>query len=174
MWKRAGFFPIITIVVCLVSSACGRRAARIDYQMGERVVVGPLTYNVVESTWRSQLGDGFKLRLPQQRFLMITISVTNGGGKEISVPMLTMENQSGQTFQELESGEGIDNWFGVLRTLAPAQTQQGKIAFDVPLSSYRLRVTDGGGPGAEKFAWVQIPLRMDTDSNVDSPVPISK
>jgi hypothetical protein len=120
------------------------------------------------------LGDGFKLRLPQQRFLLITVSVTNGGGKEISVPMLTVENQNGQTFQELESGEGIDNWFGVLRTLTPAQTQQGQIAFDVPLSSYRLRVTDGGGPGAEKFAWVQIPLRMDSDSNVDSPVPISK
>jgi hypothetical protein len=68
----------------------------------------------------------------------------------------------------------VDNWFGILRTLTPAQTQQGRIAFDVPLSSYRLRLTDGGSPGSEKFAWVEIPLRMDTEPSVESPVPTAK
>lgn len=175
MSKRTGFFPILTVAVCLVLPGCGaRQANRIDYQMGERVVIGPLTYNVVESAWRSQLGEGFKLRLPQQRFLLITISVTNGGGKEVSVPLLTLENQNDQTFQELDNGEGVDNWFGILRTISPAQTQQGRIAFDVPLSSYRLRVTNGGSPGTERYAWVEIPLRMDADTGVESPVPTPK
>ncbi len=58
---------------------------------------------------------------------------------------------------------------GLLRTIAPAQTQQGKIIFDVPLASYKLRVTDGAGPGAEKYTWITIPLRMDVDSDVPTP-----
>lgn len=175
MWKRAGVFPVVTAAVCLALSGCGARPSnRIDYQMGERATIGPLTYNVVETKWRSQLGDGFKLRIPQQRFLMITLSVTNGGGKEVSVPLLTLENQNGQTFQESDNGEGVNNWFGILRTLSPAQTQQGRLVFDVPLSSYRLRLTDGGGPGAEKYAWVNIPLQMDIDDSVDSPTPTAK
>ncbi len=139
--------------------------------MGERVTVGPLTYNVVETVWRSQLGDSFKVRIPQQRFLLVTISVTNGGGREVSVPLLSLENQNGQTFLESDSGEGVENWFGILRNLSPAQTQQGRLIFDVPLTSFRLRVPDGGEPGTEKYAWIQIPLRMDTDSGVESPMP---
>lgn len=139
--------------------------------MGERVTVGPLTYNVVETAWRSQLGDVLRIRVPEQRFLLITISVTNGGGKEISVPLLTLENQSGKDFRETDQGEGVDNWFGLLRDLRPAETQQGRILFDVPLTSYRLRLTDGGDSGVEKYAWVEIPLRIDTDSGVTLPAP---
>jgi len=139
--------------------------------MGERVTVGPLTYNVVESSWRSQLGSELKLRMPQQRFLMITISVTNGGGHEVAVPLLTLENSSGQSYLESDNGEGVDNWFGILRSLGAAQTQQGRILFDVPLTSYKLRLSDGGPAGTEKYSWVQIPLRMDTDTGVQTPAP---
>jgi len=138
--------------------------------MGERVSVGPLTYNVIETNWRSQLGSDFKVRLPERRFLLITISVTNGAGKVVSVPLFTLENQQGQTFQESDNGEGVENWFGLLRELNPAQTQQGRLLFDVPLGTYKLRVTDGGEPGAERFASINIPLRMDTDTGVESPV----
>ncbi len=56
-------------------------------------------------------------------------------------------------FLESEDGEGLDNWFGLLRNIEPAQTQQGIILFDVALTSYRLRITDGGEPGADRFAW---------------------
>ncbi len=139
--------------------------------MGERVTVGPLTYNVVESSWRSQLGNEFKLRMPENRFLMITVSVTNGGGHDVSVPLLTLENANGQSFLESDNGEGVDNWFGILRSLSPAQTQQGRILFDVPLASYKLRLTDGNSSGIEKYSWVQIPLRIDTDTGVQTPIP---
>ena len=105
---------------------------------------------------------------------MITLSVTNGGGKDVSVPLLTLENQNGQTFQESDNGEGVENWFGILRTLTPAQTQQGLLVFDVPLSSYRLRLTDGGSPGTEKYAWVNIPLQMDAGDAIDGPTPAVK
>ena len=139
--------------------------------MGEKVAVGPLTYNVIESTWRSQLGDAFRVRSPQQRFLLLTVSVTNGGGNDVSVPLLSLENSAGQDILESDNGEGVDNWFGLLRNISPVQTQQGRLVFDVPLSSYRLRLTDGGEPGSEKYAWVTIPLRMDVDSELQAPVP---
>ncbi|HML17332.1 MAG TPA: DUF4352 domain-containing protein [Bryobacteraceae bacterium] len=175
MSKRPELFIILTVAVCFGFAGCGaRRDNRLSYQMGERVAVGPLTYNVVETTWRSQLGDGFRLRFPQQRFLLVTVSVTNSGGKEISVPLLQLENQNNETFQELDNGEGVDNWFGILRNITPAETQLGRLIFDVPLTSYRLRLTDGGTPGSEKYAWVEIPLRMDTDSNTETPIVPSK
>jgi len=142
-----------------------------EYPLGEKVPVGPLTYTVVETTWRSQLGQTLNIRAPQKRFLLITISVTNGGGHEISVPLLQLEDANGKTYSESDNGEGVDNWFGILRTLRPAETQQGRLLFDVPLTSFKLRLTDGGEPGTEKYAWVQIPLRMDIDSTVQSPEP---
>jgi hypothetical protein len=172
MFKRAEFLPIPFFAgAALILCGCGARQApaRLDYQMGERVTVGPLTYNVIETTWRSQLGSDLRLRFPEQRFLLISVSVTNGGGKEVSVPLLTLESQNAQTYRESENGESVDNWFGILRTLSPAQTQQGRLLFDVPLSSYRLRLTDGGEPGSEKYAWVQIPLHLDADVGVDTP-----
>lgn len=170
MRSPASFFLLAPLLIGL--AGCNRQTAtQIDYQMGERITVGPLVYNVVETVWQSQLGDPFKLRLPEQRFLLVTVSVTNGGGRDVSVPMLALENQNGQKYQESENGEGVDNWFGLLRNITPAQTQQGRLLFDVPLSSYKLRLTDGGEPGAEKYVWVNIPLRMDLDTGVATPVP---
>jgi hypothetical protein len=172
MFQRVAFFGVIvTLTASLVLSGCGSKAAGLksEYPMGEKVVLGPLTYNVIETAWRSQLGSEFKVRIPEQRFLMITISATNGGGKDVSVPLLTLENQNGDTFRELDNGEGVDAWFGFLRNISPAQTQQGRIVFDVPLTSYKLRITDGGDPATEKYAWVDIDLHMDSDMSVESP-----
>lgn len=174
MSKRAPWYCLLIVAAAaLFTPGCGKQqnSLRIDYDMGEKVTVGPLTYTVVESSWRSQLGNEFKMRIPQQRFLMITVAVTNGGGHEVSIPLLTLENSNGQSYLESDNGEGVDNWFGILRSLTPAQTQQGRILFDVPLASYKLRLSDGGLAGSEKYSWVQIPLRMDTDTPVQGPAP---
>ena len=171
MFRRTPCLSLF-LVLALALAACTKQTAlNVDYPMGERVTIGPLTYNVVEAVWRSQLGDAFKVRVPEQRFFLLTISVTNGGGKEISVPLLTLQDQKGQNFLESSDGEGVTEWFGLLRNLAPAQTQQGRILFDVPLTSYRLRLTDGNDTGAEKYGWVEIPLRIDTDAGLETPAP---
>jgi hypothetical protein len=107
--------------------------------------------------------------VPQQRFFLVRISVTNGGGSEVSVPLLQLESYAGQTYQESQDGDGVSTWLGLIRTLRPAETLQGQILFDVPLTSYRLRVPDGAGPGAEKYAWIAIPLRMEADGQVAAP-----
>jgi hypothetical protein len=142
-----------------------------DHPMGETVTVGPLRYNVIESNWYGQLGEGFKIRSAQQRFLAITLSITNGGGSDVAVPLLSLENSNGQSFVETENGDGLDNWLGLLRNVSPAQTVQGKVLFDVPLGSYKLRLTDGAGAGVDKYSWVTIPLHIDTDTGVQTPTP---
>jgi hypothetical protein len=162
----------LALVAGLSLAGCRKQAnEQIDFNMGERVTATPMTYNVVQTAWHTQLGDIFKVRVPERRFLLITLSATNGGGHPVSVPFLTLEGPNREGYKELENGEGIENWFGLLREVAPAETKQGNLAFDVPLGSYRLRLTDGGEPGTEKFVWVEIPLRIDTDSTVSMPLP---
>jgi hypothetical protein len=163
-------FLVVLSILLLFTGCRNTVTSRAEYQMGDKVPAGPLTYNVVEKVWRSQLGEMFQTRMPQNRFLMITVSATNGGGAEVSVPMLQLEGPDGKMYQEIENGEGVDNWFGILRTLAPAQTQQGRILFDVPLSSYRLRLSDGDSVSGH-YAYVQIPLQIDADPPVESPQP---
>jgi hypothetical protein len=162
----------VLVLVVGFLSGCGHAEVRpTESAMGEKLTLGSLTYNVIESNWYSQLGEGFKIRSPQQRFLAVTLSITNGGGSDAAVPLLILEDSAGTTATELSNGDGVTNWMGLLRSVGPAQTLEGKILFDVPLASYKLRVTDGGGPGAEKYGWVSIPLRMDVDTGVQTPAP---
>jgi hypothetical protein len=157
------------VCACLLGGCARENSGKIEYAMGEKVVLGPLAYTVIDSAWKAQLGDLLKLRIPQQRFLLLQLSVTNNGASEVSVPLLQLDKYNGQSFMESDSGEGIDQWFGLLRTIRPRETQQGQILFDAPLAPYRLRVTDGAGPGAEKYAWISIPLRLDVEAQ--PPVP---
>jgi hypothetical protein len=164
----AGVIPILAGIL----AGCSHGAPRLtESAMGEKVTLGPLIYTVIDSSWRGQLGDNLKVRSPQQRFLILTLSITNGGGSDVSIPLLSLENSDGRDFLESDNGEGVDNWLGLLRTLSPAQTQEGRILFDVPLTSYKLRLTDGAGPGLERYGWVTIPLRIDIDTDVLTPIP---
>ncbi len=159
----------LSIAGGLLLTGCNKQnSAQINFQMGDRITAGPVSYNVIQTVWRTQLGDIFKTRVPENRFLMITLSATNGGGGEVSIPLLTLEGDN-KEYRELENGDGVNNWFGLIRTISPAETRQGNIVFDVPLTSYRLRLTDGGEPGTEKFVWVDIPLRLDTDTSIEVP-----
>jgi hypothetical protein len=127
--------------------------------MGERVQVGPLVYQVLESDWRSELGGGG--RTPKERYLFTKVSITNGSGSPVSVPAFTIEG-AGKTYSEVsEDMDKVDNWLGLLRTIPPSQTQQGWVVFDAPMAAYQLVVTDGGEIGAEKTAHVEIPVHLE-------------
>jgi len=165
-------FPPV-LASCLLLSGCGPQTApKSVYPMGERATNGSIVYNVIQTVWKTQLGNVLNTRMPQNRFLLITLSATNSGGREVSLPFFTLEGPGGKEIKELENGEGVENWFGLLRTLKPAETHQGILLFDAPLTSFRLRLTDGGEPGSEKFVWVDIPLQnIDTDTSVTVPLP---
>ena len=163
-------WTLLLPVILLLAGCQSAVEQKPNYGMGERVSNGPLTYVVVESSWSSQLGDIFQARVPQNRFLLISLSVTNGGGAPLSLPLLNLEDANGKQYQELSDGTGVANWIGILRTIDPGQTQQGRLLFDVPLTSFRLRLPNEGEPGYEKFAIVDIPLRIDSDEIV-TPLP---
>lgn len=168
--KELSLYASCLLLIAL--NGCNRsQPASTEHALGDKVLLAPLTYVIVESDWYTQLGDAFKVRSPQQRFMEVTLAVTNGGGSEVSIPLLTLESSGGQTFVESDNGEGVENWLGLIRNIKPGETQQGKVLFDVPLASYRLRLTDGAGPGAEKYAWVSVPLRIDVDTGVSAPSP---
>jgi hypothetical protein len=157
-------------MLVFLASCQQQKRANLTSEMGERVEHGAFTYVVVESQWRNELGEGFQVRAPKDRFLILTLSVTNGGGTELSIPLLTLEDANGKIWQESGDGAGISNWLGVLRTIRPAETLQGRVVFDVPLSAFRLRLPDGGETGYEKYALVNIPLSIDA-GQAASPIP---
>lgn len=149
----------LTILVAFFLTACPKpKADRYEFDMGEKVPVGPLTYTIIESQWKSQLGTFPTARIPQSNFLLLRITVTNSGGSEISIPSLEIENTRGDSFTEV-SGEGVDRWLGVLRRIPPAGTEEGWILFDVPTNSYRLKVQDLNSQ-SDRITYVKIPLRL--------------
>ena len=161
----------LVLPLMLLLTGCEQQArTNLNYEMGERVAIGPFTYTIVENSWRSDLGEGFQVRSAKNRFLILNISVTNGGGSEASVPMLALEASNGQLYQEVSDGTGLSNWLGILRSVKPAETLQGRILFDVPLGAYRLRLPDGGESGYEKYSWVTITLNLDS-TTVQAPLP---
>jgi hypothetical protein len=165
-------FAGLLLPLCLVLCSCGQEnSTRLDFQMGEKIALGPLTYTVIQTSWKNQLGEGFKVRSPQNRFLLINIAVTNGGGKEVALPLFKLEGDHEKFTTELDNTDGVPDGLGILRSVTPAQTLQGALLFDVPLSSYKLQLTDGGEPGSEKFASVAIPLVLDVDPGVQPPAP---
>lgn len=130
--------------------------------MGERAGVGVLTYNILESTYTSQLGESTNPRIPEKRFLVMRISVTNGGGKDLDIPLFTLVDEKGEKYQELQNGDGVKSWFGILRKVSPTMSEEGRIVFDVKPQNYRLIITDGGETGQELTASIEVPMDFDT------------
>jgi len=134
----------------------------VTYPMGQGVQVGPLTYNVLETSWKSQLGGGPSARIPKNRFLLVKLSITNGADQKTPVPEMALYNAAGQTFQEITEGvESVPKWLGVLRNLSAVQTDEGVVVFDAPLGAYKLEVRDGGELGLEKKALIELPLQLE-------------
>ena len=162
--RVASFFIIFSLLI--VITGCGAPGTGTSqnmgtYQMGQRVQVGSLTYNVLEAEWKSSLGEAASGKVPKNRFLVIRLSITNGGGTTVGVPIFQVENAQGQTTaEETEGMENVEQWLGLIRNMAPNQNDQGDIVFDVPMGAYKLRVTDGGEIGSEKTALIEIPVAL--------------
>jgi len=128
--------------------------------MGERVHAGKLIYNVFETQWLTQLGQGPAARVPQNRFFLVRVSVVNSGGAEVLVPTMQLVDEGGQTHPELSNGEEVPQWIGFLRHAQPAENLQGNVIFDVPPRRYKLRVMD---EKEEREALIDIPLSFDSE-----------
>src|SRR4051794_28133731 len=62
------------------------------FHMGERIQVGPMTYNVLEARWKPALRDDGSGKPPRERYLLVKLTATNGGGSTDTIPSLTIVN----------------------------------------------------------------------------------
>jgi len=130
------------------------------YQMGERVPMGHLIYAVFDRAWLPQIGRGVDARVPQNRFYSIRISVVNSGGASALLPAMSLMDDAGTLYPEIENGDGVQDFLGALHQLAPAESVQGYVVFDVPPKHYKLKLAD---EEAKRFDLVDIPLSFDTE-----------
>ncbi|MGH9660618.1 MAG: DUF4352 domain-containing protein [Bryobacteraceae bacterium] len=158
--------PAVAGFVMLIGCAPPAPAPRL-FQLGERAQVGRLIYNVFEARWLTQAGEGETARRPSQRFLVLRMTVVNGGSEAATMPTLGLIDEAGEQYTELMDGSGIEGWLGFIRKVRPADTLDGRVVFDVPLKSYKLRVEDPADP--QTAALVDLPLRFD--SPVTAPAP---
>lgn len=155
----------VTALLVFAATGCGKKEGAGElptFDMGFALRLGPLTFTALNTEWRDQLEASTGARIPKNRFLIINISATNGGGEETGIPLLTLVDAKGNEFREEEKGDGVGNWLGLLRPLKPADTMQGALLFDVPPGAYKLRVRTTGDPEKEVAAYVSIPFQIDT------------
>ena len=151
---------------CLVS--CGERPSEVrTYTLGQKVQLGSLTYLGLETQWLPAFGEGPTARAAQNQFLLVRLSVTNGGSADAAVPNFGVEDSTGRRFPELRDGDGVQDWIGALRTLAPADTLVGNAVFDVPAGHYTLHILD---EDSQHEARIDLPLSFQT-SPMDAPGP---
>ena len=148
----------ITLLAFLAGCSSVPKKESQTFPAGEKVVVGPLTYNVIDTQIFTQLGDDpSTARNPQNRFYEITIAVSNSASDDLAIPGLTLVDDSGREYPELADGTGLQKWLGVVRRVGSAQTEQGNILFDAPAAHYRLRLSDETD---DKQFYADIPLNF--------------
>jgi hypothetical protein len=135
--------------------------------MGQKVTLGGLTYLGIDTQWFPSFGEGPGSRAAQNQFLLVRLSITNGGHADAALPSLSIEDTAGRRFPEQSDGEGVEEWIGMLRTLAPADTIAGNVLFDVPTGHYTLHIFDEDG---QREARIDLPLNFQNGST-EGPAP---
>lgn len=154
---------LILLAVFLLSS-CGEDDKSFPvrtYNLGDRVELGHIVYVVFETQWLTNIGEGADARIPQHRFFLVRLSALNGGGSEVVVPNMTIQDDSGNTYNELSEGTGVPQWAGYLRNVKAVDSVQGNVLFDAPPRHYKLKITDETG---DRTALVDIPLSFGAET----------
>ncbi|MGA2040361.1 MAG: DUF4352 domain-containing protein [Bryobacteraceae bacterium] len=160
------FLLVGLCALCLTS--CAEHAWEVrTYSMGQKVTLGGLTYLGIDTQWFPSFGEGPGSRAAQNQFLLVRLSITNGGHADAALPSLSIEDTAGRRFPEQSDGEGVEEWIGMLRTLAPADTIAGNVLFDVPTGHYTLHIFDEDG---QREARIDLPLNFQNGST-EGPAP---
>ncbi len=138
------------------------------FNMGEKVTVGHMVYTVFDTKWMPQLPVEPTPRVPKNRFFLVRMTAVNGGGSDVILPDMSIEDDNGNTYPALNNGEGVPLWIGSLRKIAPAEAAQGNVVFDVPPRHYKLHVTDESG---DQAALIDIPLSFTSEAPDLQPLP---
>ncbi len=157
-----GIFGVAAVALVLWSgAACGTRKDETVHAMGTPVAAGDLSYTVFHTEWRDELQAQMGPRKPQHRFLLVTVSVTNNSPEDATAPLLAVIDKDGRETLELDKGDGVAQWMGLLRRIRSTQTETGVLLFDVPPGDYKLRVSSGGDVDQERTALINLPYRVE-------------
>ena len=134
---------LITVLLLSGCSSAPKKETAKVFAAGEKATVGPLIYSVVDTQFAPALGDDPNTqRTPQNRFVIVQVSISNSGTTEANIPLMTLIDDNGQQYPELADGTGVPRWLGLVRKVGTAQTEAGDIVFDAPAKHYKLRLTD--------------------------------
>ncbi len=159
MFSSGRILACLALLLC--AAGCSTPSHSVNtYRMGDTVQLGKLVYNVYESRWLTHLGEGTAARIPRDRFFLVRMSISNAGSEEILVPAVTATDESGHTCRELENGESVPEWLGLLRPVRPGESLQGIVVFDCAPRNYKLRLAD---ESEQRTALVDIPLTFGAE-----------
>jgi hypothetical protein len=152
-------FTCLTVATFAVAGCSSTPKKQVTtYAAGEKATIGSLVYSVVDTEIFTRLGDDpISARTPQNRFVLVRVSISNSGSDDTPIPSMTLVDDSGQSYPELADGTKVPGWLGVVRKVSAAQTEQGNVVFDAPAKHYRLRLTDELD---EKEISVDVPLNF--------------
>jgi hypothetical protein len=167
MFRRGLACAVFAAALAAPGCAPKQAATVRTYAMGERIQLGNLIYNVFESRWLTQMGEGVGARVPESRFFLVRVSITNSGPNELIVPIMSVTDDSGKTYTELSNGDQVPQWIGYLRSIKPAESLQGNAVFDCSPRRYKMKL---GDEGEQRAALVDIPLTF-TAETPEIPVP---
>jgi hypothetical protein len=166
---RNFYHVLIVAAAASMLAGCSAKGPKVmTYEMGRRVNTGHLIYTVFETQWLTQLGSGPTLRMPEHRFFLVRLSAVNGGAEQLPIPNMTIEDDQGNTIDELTDGSGVSQWIGYVRQVRPAESMDGNVVFDADPRHYKLRVFD---ENAEHPQLIDIPLNFNAESP-EAPMPI--
>jgi hypothetical protein len=149
----------VLVAVCL--SGCGSGSNEIrTYNLGDRVQAGPLVYTAFDTHWYLTLGQQTNPRVPANRFLVVHMTINNGGATDSAVPSISLLDDNGASINELTDGSGIPDWLGVIRKIKPMDAEKGTVAFDAAPKHYKLRVSDETD---QIVCYIDLPLNLQTD-----------
>jgi hypothetical protein len=157
-------------MLCCCGDGSEKNSVVATYKLGESITLGHINYTVYETQWLTQLGTGAEARMPQHRFFLVRLKANNALSSDVILPNLSIEDDNGHIYQELNSGDGVPQYIGYLRSVRPNDSRQGNALFDAPAAHYKIKLTDDSG---EKAAYVDLPLNFSTESVAMPDTPIS-
>jgi hypothetical protein len=159
---RIGFSGSLLVLALAAQTACMKPPPPVNvYRMGDKVQVGPLIYNVFETNWLAQIGQGPQARAPAHRFLVMHVMIVNSGVEKLPVPAFKLVDDAGGVYNESTEGQDVSHWLGMIRNLKPADTLEGNVLFDVEPKSYKLKLDDGSETGT--VLMVDLPLEFEAN-----------
>ena len=163
--RHVRFLTLLAVLVAAVAlSSCGDSDSSYPvrtYNLGEKISLGHINYQVFETQWLTHLGEGPDQRIPKHRFFLVRLAAMSNAGSDLIVPNFTVEDDSGTSYPEVSESEGVPQHIGYLRTLASNGSVTGNALFDCPPRHYKLKLQDETG---EKIAYIDIPLAFTSET----------